>query len=67
MAFQAILDEVEQLHNVSTRLEALAELHLPVSEALFKIAGSVRSTATLLAVLVTTKLYGADGKAAFPE
>lgn len=59
MAFQALLDEVHQLHNISTRLEALAELHLPVSEALLTIAGNVRSTATLLAVLVATKLHGA--------
>ena len=58
MAFQAILDEVDQLHNVSTRLEGLAELHPPVSDGLLKIAGNVRSTATILAVLVATKLHG---------
>jgi hypothetical protein len=52
MAFEAILNEVDQLHNVSTRLEDLAEQHPPVSESLMKIAGSVRNTATLLAVLV---------------
>ena len=63
MAFQAILDEVDQLHNVGTRLEGLAELHLPVSDALLKIAGNVRSTATILAVLVATKLHTADGSA----
>jgi hypothetical protein len=55
MAFEAILDEVDQLHNVSTLLEGLAELHPPVSEALMTIAGNVRSTATILAVLVATK------------
>ncbi len=55
MPFEAILDEVDQLHNVSTRLERLAERHPPVSEALVIIAGSVRSTATILAVLVATK------------
>jgi hypothetical protein len=55
MAFEAILDEVTQLHSVSTRLERLAELHLP---ALLRIAGNVRSTATILAVLVATKLHG---------
>jgi hypothetical protein len=58
MAFEAILDEVTQLHSVSTRLERLAELHLPVSDALLSIAGNVRSTATILAVLVATKLHG---------
>jgi hypothetical protein len=54
--FQAILHEVDQLHNVSTRLEGLAEQHPAVSEALLTIAGSVRNTATILAVLVATKI-----------
>ena len=61
MAFEAILDEVDQLRNVSTRLEGLAEHHPPVSEELITIAGNVRSTATLLAVVVATKLHGVDG------
>ena len=61
MAFEAILNEVEQLHDVSTRLEGLAEQHPPVSEALITIAGNVRSTATVLAVLVATKLHRAMG------
>jgi hypothetical protein len=65
MAFEAILDEVDQLHSVSTRLEGLAELHPPASDALLRIAGNVRSTATLLAVVVATKLHKADGNA-FP-
>ena len=55
MAFEAILHEVEQLHQVSTRLEVLAEEHPPVLSALLKIAESVRNTATLLGVLVATK------------
>jgi hypothetical protein len=55
MPFAAILDEVDQLHNVSTRLEGLAEQHPPVSVALLTIAGNVRSTATILAVLVATR------------
>ena len=55
MPFAAILDEVDQLHNVSTRLEGLAEQHPPVSDALMAIAGNVRNTATVLAVLVATK------------
>ena len=62
MAFKAILDEVDQLQNVSTRLEGLADQHPPVTEALITIAGNVRSVATLLAVLVATKLHGADGR-----
>jgi hypothetical protein len=32
MPFQAILREVDQLHNVSTRLEALAEQYPAMSE-----------------------------------
>jgi len=61
MAFKAILDEVDQLHNVGTRLEGLAEQHPPMTEALMTIAGNVRSVATILAVLVATKLHGGDG------
>ena len=56
MNSDAILHEVEQLHNVSDRLETLAEQHPLVSEALITIAGSVRSTATVLEVLVATKI-----------
>lgn len=63
MAFEAILDEVDQLHNVSTRLEGLSDQHPPMSEALLTIAGNVRSTATVLAVLVATKLHSGDGNA----
>jgi hypothetical protein len=47
MAFEAILHEVELLHQVGTRLDGLAEQPLPVSEALLTIAGSVRNTATV--------------------
>jgi hypothetical protein len=55
MLFEAILHEVDQLHSVSTRLEGLAEQHPPVADALITIAGSVRNTATVLAVVVATK------------
>jgi hypothetical protein len=55
MPFEAILNEVERLHSVSARLEGLAEQHPTVSKALITIAGSVRNTAVLLAVLVATK------------
>jgi hypothetical protein len=55
MPFAAILREVDQLHSVSTRLEGLAEQHAPISEALLTIAGNVRNTATVLAVLVVAK------------
>jgi hypothetical protein len=52
----AILHEVQQLYNVSDRLDSLAEQHPLVSEALITISGSVRNTATLLEVLVATKM-----------
>jgi hypothetical protein len=52
----AILREVLQLHNVSDRLDSLAEQHPLVSEALATISGSVRNTTTLLEVLVATKI-----------
>jgi hypothetical protein len=55
MPFEAILNEVEKLHGVSTRLEGLAEQHPVVSDALITIAGSVHNTATVLAVLVATQ------------
>lgn len=61
MAFEAILDEVDQLNSVSARLEGLAENHPPVLEALLTIAGNVRGVATVLAVLVATRLRGEDG------
>ena len=51
MPFEAILYEVDHLHNVSTRLEALAEQRAPISEALMTIAGNVRN-ATEFALLV---------------
>jgi hypothetical protein len=56
MPFEAILREVEQLHDVSNRLATLAEQHPHVTEALMTISGSVRNTATILGVLVATKM-----------
>ena len=56
MPIEAILHEVEQLHAVSKRLVTLAELNPPVSVALMTISGSVRNTATILGVLVATKM-----------
>jgi hypothetical protein len=62
MSFEAVLNEVEQLHGVGTRLEGLAAHLEPMTEQLLTIAGSVRNTATLLAVLVATKLQSRDGQ-----
>ncbi len=56
MHSNAILHEAQQLHNVSDRLDTLAEQHPLVSEALMSISGSVRNTATLLELLVATKI-----------
>lgn len=61
MAFESIMAEVDQLNLAGDRIEGLAEHHPIVSEALITIAGNVRSTATLLAVLVETKLRSGDG------
>jgi len=56
MHSNTILHEVQQLYNVSDRLDSLAEQHPLVSEALITISGSVRNTATLLEVLVAMKM-----------
>ena len=56
MAFEAIMAEVDQLNLAGDRIEGLAEHHPLVSGALITIAGNVRSTATILAVLIETKL-----------
>jgi hypothetical protein len=52
----AILREVQQLYNVSHRLESLAEQHPVVSDALITISGSIRNTAALLEVLIAMKI-----------
>ena len=61
MHSNAILHEAQQLHNVSERLDVLSEEHPVVSEALITISGSVRNTATLLEVLVATKMGSLEG------
>jgi hypothetical protein len=61
MHSNAILDEVQQLYSVSDRLDALAEQHPLVSDALVTISGSVRNTATLLEVLVEIRIAPLSG------
>jgi hypothetical protein len=61
MPSDAILHEAQQLHNVSDRLDSLADEHPLVSEALITISGNVRHTATLLEVLVVTKMGPLSG------
>jgi hypothetical protein len=56
MASNGILQEAQQLYKVSDRLDSLAEQHPVVSDALVNISGTVRNTATLLEVLVATKM-----------
>jgi len=56
-----ILHEVQQLYNVSDRLDSLAGQHPLVSEALVAISGSLRNTATLLEVLVSIKIAPIPG------
>ena len=58
---KAILHEIQQLYNVSDRLDSLAELHPLVSEALITISTNVRNTATLLEVLVAMKIAPISG------
>jgi len=55
LGFEAILNEVDQLHSVSARLEGLAEQYPPVTEALMTVAGNVLNTATVLAVVAAIK------------
>ena len=61
MPSTAILQEIQRLYGVSDRLDFLAEQHPLVSEALLVISGSVRNTATLLEVLVATKMLSPSG------
>jgi hypothetical protein len=56
MRFESILNEVEHLNGVSSRLEGLADEHPVATGELLTIAGSIRNVATLLSVLVATKL-----------
>jgi hypothetical protein len=51
-AFESIVQEVQQLNNVSERLVLLADQHPLLEDALMSISGSIRDTATLLDVFV---------------
>ena len=55
------IPEIQQLYGVSDRLDSLAEKLPLVSEALAGISGSVRNTATLLEVLVVTRIASLSG------
>jgi hypothetical protein len=55
MGFEAIVNEVDDLHGVSARLARLAEQYPPVTEALMSISGNILNTATVLAVVAAIK------------
>jgi hypothetical protein len=55
MGVEAILREIEVLYGVCTRLQGLADEHVPISVELVAIAESIRSAAVLLALIVATK------------
>jgi hypothetical protein len=55
MPYESILEEVQQLNDVSERLELLAAQHPLVEGALISVCGNIRNTATLLEVLVSIR------------
>ena len=57
----AILLEVRNLYGVSDRLDSLAEQHPVASEGLLSISANIRGSATLLEVLVKTKITPLSG------
>jgi len=56
MPSPAILHEIQKLYDASYRLEALAEQHPSASQARLNLSASVRTTATLLEVLVDARM-----------
>lgn len=61
MPFDSLLSQVEELQRVCVQLEHLAAEYPEVSTDLLAIGHSVRNSATLLAVVVATKLHQGDG------
>lgn len=56
MSSHPLLHEAQQLTEVSRRLELLADQHPTVTDAILVICGAVRTNATMIEVLVATKL-----------
>jgi hypothetical protein len=56
MPAHEILLEAKKLRRVSDSLDVLATQHAPMAEALTVLSGNVRSSATLLEVLVELRL-----------
>ena len=61
MSATTILLEVRKLYGVSDRLDALADQHPGASEGLLGISGNIRNSASLLEVLVATKIAPLSG------
>lgn len=63
MPGKALLHEAEQLNQVSMRLDALADNHPPLAEAILSISVTIRNAGTLIGVLGATKMGDkANGK-----
>ena len=58
MLSNELLYEAEQLRNVCTRLELMADRHIHLTEKLIAICTTIKSSAILLEVLVVAKLDG---------
>lgn len=56
MQSHAFQFEIEQLRNVSLRLDSLADDHPIVEKELISISGNIRSNAVLLEVLLATRI-----------
>jgi hypothetical protein len=62
MPANQILQEAGKLHKVSENLDALAEQHAPVAEALLIMAETIRNSAMLLEILVALRLGPEPGR-----
>lgn len=60
MPSKALLHEAQQLHDISQRLELLADQHPNIAVSLLSICGTIRGSAAILEVLVTTKLDSSE-------
>jgi hypothetical protein len=54
MPTKLLLKQINQLQQVSARLESIAEKHPTLSDPLFKVSQTIRACATFLDVLVAT-------------
>jgi hypothetical protein len=61
MPANEILEEAKKLHKVSDSLTALARQDVSISEALSVLSGTVRSSATLLEIMVALKMPANSG------